>query len=78
MAVFQDPMAQVEILTLGYMPAFSLMEYILLKFSFPVLMMVCNLVLPDGFFPQDRRLHSLLWEMMSLDPRDRGWGWYSE
>lgn len=78
MAAVQDPMAQVEILTLGYMPAFSLMEYILLKFSFPILMMICNLILPDGFFPQDRRVHSVLWEMIFLDPRDRRWGWYPE
>lgn len=72
MAVVQDPMAQVEILTLGHMPAFSLMEYILLKFSFPILMLVCNLVFPDGFFPHGRRLYSLLWERTFLDPRGRG------
>lgn len=74
MTVVQDPTAQVEILTLGHMPAFSLMEYILLKFSFPILMLVCNLALPDGFFSHDRRPHALLWEMIFLDPRNRGGG----
>lgn len=78
MTVVQDPTAQVETLTLGHMPAFNLMEYILLKFSFPILMLVCNLALPDGFFPHDRRLHALVGEMIFLDPRDRGWCWYPE
>lgn len=76
MTVVQDLTAQMEILTLGHMPAFRLMEYILLKFPFLILMLVWILVLPVGFFPHDRRPYSLLWEIIFLDPRDKGWRWY--
>jgi len=42
----------VEILTLEHQPGFSLEKYVLLKLSFPVLTLACNLTLPDGFFPR--------------------------
>lgn len=58
--------------------SFSLEEYFLLKLSFPILMLVCNLALPGGFFPHDTRLQALVWEMISLDPRNREWCLYPE
>jgi len=60
-----------EIITPGSWPGSSLEGYTLLKLFFPALMLVCNLALPDGFFPHDTRLHALVWEMISLDPRNR-------
>lgn len=40
--------------------SFSLEEYFLLKLSFPILMLVCNLALPGGFFPHDTKLQALV------------------
>lgn len=71
-------LAQVETLAPGHRPSFSLKEHILLKLSFPILLLVGNLALPDGFLPHDTGLDAAVWETASLDPSNTGWCLYPE